>query len=347
MNIRRKRIQTNSQNNKTTKIILAIICFVFLFCGYKYFSFPSAKLIEKDQKIHIDKQDRFATLWKKIPELDSIWYSLYLKMNKPNFQLQAGTFQLKKGDTVKNIFSDLQKPITDSKNITILEWWNIFDTDEKLTTMGLIQKWEYIAYVTNPEKIEALRKFYPFLENIKLESLEWYLYPDTYKVNPNEFGINILVIAQLDAFENQVYKKILSNKNSKEIYELLNLASIVEKEEKNSKNKPTVAGILKKRLDANWRIGADATVCYPYKLTSQNCKMVVSKYIYEKNDYNTRTKTWLPKTPIANPNFETVNATLNYKKTPYWFYLHNVSTGKIYFAETNAQHEENKRNYIR
>ena len=69
-----------------------------------------------------------------------------------------------------------------------------------------------------------------------------------------------------------------------------------------------VAGILKKRLDENWLIGADATVCYPYKVTYKECTpdFVVSK-IQDKNEYNTRTKIGLPKTPISNPSFASIN----------------------------------------
>ena len=71
--------------------------------------------------------------------------------------------------------------------------------------------------------------------------------------------------------------------------------------------------------------------------------MVVSKYIHEKSNYNTRTMIWLPKTPIWNPSFNSINTTLNDKKTEYRYYLHNPKTGKIYYWKTNAEHEANKK----
>jgi cell division protein YceG involved in septum cleavage len=70
-------------------------------------------------------------------------------------------------------------------------------------------------------------------------------------------------------------------------------------------------------------IGADITVCYPYRLTAHECKLVVSKYIRDKNEYNTRTMRGLPKTPIGNPSYDTIESTLNYNKTSYYFYLHD------------------------
>jgi cell division protein YceG involved in septum cleavage len=68
------------------------------------------------------------------------------------------------------------------------------------------------------------------------------------------FKINEFVIKQLDTFEIKVYDKILKNYNIETINDVVNLASIVEKEEKNPKEKPIVAGILKKRLNSSWQI---------------------------------------------------------------------------------------------
>ena len=62
----------------------------------------------------------------------------------------------------------------------------------------------------------------------------------------------------------------------------------------------------------------------------------------KKSEYNTRTKIGLPKTAIWNPSFDTINATLNYNETTYWFYLHNITSGKIYYGTTNQDHERNK-----
>ena len=57
--------------------------------------------------------------------------------------------------------------------------------------------------------------------------------------------------------------------------------------------------------------------------------------------------TWLPKSPIWNPSYETINATLNSKTTPYYFYLHDTQTSKIYYWKNNAEHERNKNLYLR
>jgi len=331
--------------SKIVKIFL-IILVVF---SWKYFSgynkFINEVLILEEIIIEIKSGDNFSNLWNKIDVLDNNYYKYYLKNNTPEFELKAWTYKISSWSNIDDIISSLNKPIVDEISITILEWWNIYDIDESLNKRWLIDAWEYINYVTDKEKINALKKFFPFIWDIG--SLEWFLYPDTYRTNISPFKINNFVIKQLETFEKKVYEKILKNLDNKSITDLINLASIVEKEERNPDEKPTVAWILKKRLNAGWMIWADITVCYPHELTSEQCKMSVTKYLYDKNEYNTRQMVWLPKTPIWNPNFTTINATLNHKETPYWFYLHNVSTWKIYYAKTNSEHESNKTKYMR
>ena len=323
------------------KIIIYILLIITLYLIYIYNNFENKIIIKQQQIITINKWENLKILSKK---LNINYYLLqhYIHNNNKNFKLLAWKFKIEKNSTITNIIKSLEKPLAEQQvNITILEWWNIFDIDRYLTNKWFINKWDYIKYVENHEKIKSLSKFYKFL-NPAFITLEWFLYPDSYKIK-YPVQINKLVIKQLDNFEQKVYNKILLNKNTLDILKIINLASIVEKEEKTNSEKPTVAGILKKRLENNWNIWADITVCYPHKLTANECKMVISKYINEKSEYNTRTMTGLPKTPIWNPSFETIYSTLYYKKTQYWYYLHNIKTWKIYYWKTNIDHKNNKK----
>ncbi|MCH2188911.1 endolytic transglycosylase MltG [Candidatus Gracilibacteria bacterium] len=331
---------------KIFTIIIIIIIFSVGIFSWKYDSFQSKIITQKDTIVIIEKGETFYNISEKIPHISETFLKYYLKNNPPHYELQAGRYKVPNGSTIEDIIISLEQPIYIQSKITLLEGWNIYDIDEYLSVQGIISEGAYIEYVQNPKKIQALSEFYDFLTP-SLISLEGFLYPDTYQIDTANFGINKLVIQQLDAFSTKVYKPILSHLDTETVYDVVNLASIVEKEERNPKEKSTVAGILKKRLNEGWMLGADITVCYPYELTSEACKLVVSKYIYEKNDYNTRTKRGLPKTPIGNPSTQTVEATLNDTETPYYFYLHDTVTGKIYYATTNADHEYNKRNYLR
>ena len=325
-------------------IWVAIIWIILIYNNY--LNFKTDVLIEKDIKIEIKAWDNIKDLSNKL-NINYYFLKYYLKNWKTTdgfspLKLLKWKFEIKKGSKINDILKSMQKPLEDKQvNITILEWWNIFDIDDYLTKKWYIKSGDYIKYAENPEKIKALSKFYKFL-NPNFISLEWFLYPDSYKIKyPVE--INKLVIKQLDNFEKKVAKPLIWNISQNEIYNIIKLASIVEKEEKSNLEKPTVAWILKKRLDSNWNIWADITVCYPHRLTANECKMVVSKYINEKSDYNTRVIIWLPKTPIWNPQFSSIKAVIYPNETKYWYYLHNTNSWQIYYWKTNAEHEANKK----
>jgi len=323
------------------------------------------------QTVKIDKFNNlnFEIKWKTISGNQiyghlKIWLDKkYLDpVNKMNFTnaiiVKLSTINKPIAQDLELIFQELwnkySKDVLENKRntqILILEGWNIFDIDTYLTQRSLIKKWEYINYVENNEKITALSDFFPFLEDQK--TLEWYLYPDTYKINPISFKINNFVILQLNTFEEKVYNTLFIDEITKQqlystsiIESVVNLASIVEKEERNKSKQKTVAGILKKRLKEYRQLWADITVCYPYRLTSNQCKLVISKYIKIKTNYNTRIILWLPPTPINNPSFTTINNTLNSENSEYYYYLHDKNW-KIHYGKNYEEHKENIKNYLK
>ncbi len=239
---------------------------------------------------------------------------------------------------------------TETNKVTILAWWNIFEIDNYLVSRWLIAKWDYVSYVESAENISKLSESFSFIYTQK--TLEWYLYPDTYEINSWDFKISDLVKKQLENFDAKIYKKLFvyedwTPKYMNEIIEsVINLASIVEKEEKNLQEKPVVAWILKRAVRNYQKLWVDITVCYPHRLTEAECKAKVSEYLNSESEYNTHFITRLPPTPISNPSYETVNATLNHKETDYYYYLHDASW-KVYYAKTLEEHEKNKELYLK
>ena len=194
-----------------------------------------------------------------------------------------------------------------------------------------------------PKQYPKLIQKYPFLEG--KTSFEGFLYPDTYRVRPSanleEFLNTLLAI-----FDERIYAK-LTPTQQKNIYPTLILASIVEREERNPEEKAVVAGVLTERLRIRMMLGADATVCYALALSSKVCTPTqIVNGLDSKSPYNTRKVSGLPPTPIANPSRDTWLATLFPKKTEALYYLHNPEGG-IHYANTNEEHNANKRKYLR
>lgn len=325
---------------KKLLLFLILLWSIYIYIGYR--NFIHTPITSELKVVIVEQWDSFSWLSKHFEKLDGIYYKLYLRNNPPTFPLQTWMYEIEAGSDIETLISSLKTPITNEAKITLLEGRNIYDIDEYLSNRWFIKKWEYIQKAS--VDFYEYKKYYGFIADAS--TLEWFLYPDTYNINRATVSVDDIITKQLNAFKAKVIDKIEAPYyGSIELLDIINLASIVEKEEKNKDAKPFVAWILKKRLEAWWMIGADATVCYPYKLTSEECKMVVSKYIYEKNTYNTRTMKGLPETPISNPSAETIFATINSKKTEYWFYLHG-SDGQIHYAVSNEEHEANKK-YLR
>lgn len=324
------------------KLILLIILIVPIYFVYSYNSFKSTILTSEEQTLEIKKWDTYRSLANKF-DLNANYLKAYLKLNPPSKDLQAGNYKLKKWLNIDGVIESLKNPITNDKQITILEWWNIYDIDNLLSKDDYIKAWDLISL--NKEKLDKYKKEYAFLSST--ETLEWFLYPDTYSINPNNFKLEDFIKTMLQNFDKKVITELEINPKDTDLYDNIILASIVEKEEKSVKEKATVAWVLKKRMKENWFIWADATVCYPYELTFDECTPAfIWNHIQDNNEYNTRNKLWLPKTPICNPSANSIEAVYNAKNTPYYYYLHDENW-QIHYATTNEEHVANKMLYIK
>lgn len=328
----------NNKMLRLLKLIIWIAALWGLIFYINYSSFKNTKLTE-NKTISIISGDTIIPALQRELGINGFYLKIYLKLNpEKTVKPQIWEYSLLKWEDIDSILKTINYgAMTVDKKLVFLEWWNIYDIDDYLTKSELISPWEFISETQN---ISKYAQKYSFIENTS--SLEGFLYPDTYFVNPKQFSSQDLIEKMLENFRQKIYANLLSTLSHTQQYDVIKLASIVEKEEKNSLEKPTVAGILKKRYSEWWMIGADATACYAYKLTWEDCKMQLSNYIYEKNEYNTRTMVWLPKTPIWNPSFESVNAVINSKTTPYYYYLHGKD-GVIHYAQTNEEHVANKK----
>lgn len=131
-------------------------------------------------------------------------------------------------------------------------------------------------------------------------------------------------------------------------YQTLILASILEREEKTEKNRPIVAGILKKRVKEGIAMGADATVCYDYEKTFKECTPTFIASVIRDYDkpYNTRKTRGYPPTPISSVSISAWKAAAHPETSPYYYYLHD-NDGKIHYAEGLDGHNANVQKYLR
>lgn len=187
------------------------------------------------------------------------------------------------------------------------------------------------------------------------KSYEGFLFPDTYLFLKTSTP-SAVVTKLTDTFEKRVDEPIEEGARTQNLTlrELVTFASIVERETRTDDERPTVAGILLKRLRAGWPLQADATLQYAVssvkcQVSSQKCEwwpIITTGDKTIKSPYNTYTNRGLPPAPIANPGLSSIKAVANPQNSPYWFYLHDRE-GRIHYAPTAEEHAENINKFLR
>jgi UPF0755 protein len=275
-----------------------------------------------------------------------LWYTLF----GPDLTLKQGTFKIDESvTTIDELFEALKNPTPTEDDIMFLPGWHKGEV-----AVELKEKWIIGDLLTEEQTLIAtFTPKYPFLAG--KTSLEGFLMPDTYRITGSA-SVEDVVGKMLQNFDRRIYQPFLaSGKPIDAFYDVLILSSIVQEEEKNSTNVPTVAGILKKRLRQGIPLGADVTVCYEELKLWSECQKFVNNYYSLSREarqaknyrYDTRNTQWLPPTPISGVTDATFLATLNATADgTALFYLHDMQWN-IYTAATDAEHEQNKTNYLR
>ena len=179
--------------------------------------------------------------------------------------------------------------------------------------------------ISNPK--EFYDKF-KFLEEEDIISLEGFLYPSTYYFDENSSEKEVLS-TMLSQF-NKVYTEKLKDRQ-KELNmtteQVINLASIVEKEAVLDEDRPIIASVFYNRLKIGMPLQSDATIQYIFK---ERKKIVTYKDLEIDSPYNSYKNKGLPPTPIASPGIESIEATLYPEKTEYLYFVAKMDGGNNY-----------------
>lgn len=335
-------------------VIILILLSIFLwFCEYfKYQNFK--KITFSTNEFKINKWGNLTTVRnqlcnKKIIKncFDLKIYTYFHKINN----IQSWTYYFS-WTTLTWFFQQLQKwPKINYVKFTILPWWTKFDIANQIKNKNISNI--FLNLITNKKFINKIKATYKEINTFwEINSLEGFLYPDTYFFKKSDLKSTLfpklLIKTSIKNFIKKTKKLNWENEYNLTKYQILKIASIVEKEEKKIKNKAYVANILIRRFKNNWKIWADWTLCYGLKVNSKDCqKYMYNKYLKDKsNKYNTRANIWLPSTPVWNPTIDTIKSTINSKNNNYWYYLHWKS-GEIHFWKTASEHISNKYKYLK
>ena len=268
---------------------------------------------------------------------DAEAFSWYVRINKEGDCIKAGDHKVRRSMSHSEIIEALcGPPIVDAEPFTVLEGWRIREIDAALTEKGLIKPGEYASLARTPS---VFRAAYP----LPAESLEGYLFPETYMIERDRFEPKAFIQRQLDLFNERFMADHQDGFGKRSLEEIVIMASMIVREEPTESQRPLVAGILWKRIDSSWNLGVDATS--RYELPKWNDRRAFLKKLRDPKDrYNTRLRSGLPPTAIGNPDLSSLEAAASPVKSPYWYYLHD-SDGVLHPSRSVGEHERYRKQY--
>lgn len=326
--------------NINWKIIGSIIAvLILLVVGYIYIQIgPYNKNSKKDILVEIPNG---ATLTKVSSILEEnkliknkVLFKVVSKFKEDNNGVKAGKYLLSQKYSNSEILDVLisGKTYNDGIKVTIPEGSTYKEVIKYLTNKKIGKAEVYEELINNPKEFYDK---YKFLDEKDITTLEGFLYPDTYYFE-KDMSEKDVISAMLKRFS-EVYTPELKEKQKKmglTLQQVINMASIIEKEAVKDVDRPKIAGVFYNRLEIGMPLQSDATIQYIF----DERKHIVS-YSDLKIDspYNSYLNKGLPPTPISNPGIKSIEAALEPEDNDYLYFVATVDGGNNY-SKTYDEH---------
>ena len=247
--------------------------------------------------------------------------------------LQSGSYLMIGGDDLDNIIKMLASGQT-GRQLVIPEGYNLRQIADKVEATCGIDAEEFYAQT---QKASDYAAEYPFLEGVYNNSMEGFLYPDTYRVDPSATPDDIIRM-MLDQFAEQIATVDMSYAASKNLtlYDVVTLASMVEKEYQAEDDKAPIAAVFYNRLQKGMTLGSDVTAYYA--VGKDMTEELTFEDLASDSPYNTRNPNHygLPAGPICNPSVATIRAAANPAQVDYLYFFFSNKEGKTMFFVNDA-----------
>lgn len=324
-------------------IILAVFLLASVFLGVLYVKSEVKKPMSgnsEEVKFAVQKGQSTTEIGENLEKAglikSSFVFLLYLKYEGQADKIQAGNYTLTKNLSMLQIMETLTQGKITSGKITIPEGWTNSQIEAEVVKKGI---------GTSDDFKNALNKKYnySFLSESPNGDMQGFLFPETYFLSSKPTSEEV-VEKMLSEFSEKADPKIRAGAGKQDLsyYQILTLASIVEREVANGDDKKKVASVFLNRLDIGMKLDSCATVEY---VLGTKKRILSSEDISIDSPYNTYKNSGLPPTPIANPGLDSIEAVLSPDKTDYLFFF-SGKDGKTYFSKTQEEHEEKKAKYL-
>ncbi len=269
----------------------------------------------------------------------------YVRVTRLDVEIEAGTYFLSQVQTIPQI----AVMITDSRSsfipFRILEGWRLEEIAAAVDGNGLFSFTgaDFLAVVRPGADVSAA--FAQYVDFPPGASLEGFLFPDTYQLPPDITPAGLrdtLIETFLERVDPQLKAEAAAQGLS--LYDVVTLASIVQRESVHAEENPQIAAVYRNRLSIGMKLDADPTVQYGigYKDGSWWPQITQADYTNAVHEYNTYLRAGLPPGPIANPGLSAIHAVVFPAVSDYYYFRAACDgSGFHNFARTFAEHLAN------
>ena len=315
----------------------AIFLMVLIGIVINLFCFTSQLPTTQKKIIKIEKGwsfDRIANTLKKTKLLRSTTcFKALAWWRKDSTHIQAGEYIFPVHATPLDILDILVKGKTRLHSITFPEGYNIYEIAHTLEKRGFLKQEDFISLSLEPDLIQNLL-------GEKVDSLEGYLFPDTYKLSKpisSKTLIKLMVNRFLTVYSNLSGQPPMNLRR----HEVVTLASIVEKETGVPQERSLIAGVFYNRLKKNMRLESDPTILYGMmKKQGKLIELNIRKTdILNKTPYNTYRINGFPAGPISNPGAQALKAVFTPQNSDFLYFV-SRNDGTHIFSTNFETHQK-------
>lgn len=302
---------------------------------------PYKSYSEPAKRVEVRRGQRTSSILqslKKAGVLRDEWVPLvYMKLARSRDSMKAGVYEFDKALSPIDVIDKLVRGDVVLRSITIREGLDRFAIARLFSAEGLGTEEEWKKVTGEADLVQDIAP--------EAESLEGYLFPDTYKFDPGTSAATIAK-AMVANFRQHWGGEIALISNGLNVHQTVTLASIVETEAQQPQERPIVASVYLNRIRKHMLLGADPTVIYALKLANRWDGNIRKADLQIDSPYNTYRKPGLPPGPIANPGLASLRAASAPATTPYLYFVAR-NDGSHVFATNMNEHNANVEKYQR
>lgn len=262
---------------------------------------------------------------------DRMLFTGIARLKETQHRIQSGEYCLQLPLAPREILDRLVRGDIRLLSVTIPEGSTIFDIARIIERSGLAPAEVIVQKATDPAIVKAF--------GYDNESLEGFLFPDTYKFSKKTEPQKML--ARMTARFDEVLSRELNDPKpgtALPLRDMIILASLVEKETPQPSEKPVIAGVFFNRLKRGMRLECDPTVVYGVMLEDPQFQgRLRKKHLLKTTRYNTYQISGLPYGPICNPGLDSIRAVLQPAAVDYLFFV-SRNNGTHQFSRTLEEH---------